>query len=24
MRDKGLIGKDIPYGEMVDPSYLPK
>jgi NitT/TauT family transport system substrate-binding protein len=24
MRDKGLIGRDIPYGEMVDPSYLPK
>jgi NitT/TauT family transport system substrate-binding protein len=24
MRDKGLIDRDIPYGEMVDPSYLPK
>ena len=24
MRDKGLISRDIPYGEMVDPSYLPK
>jgi NitT/TauT family transport system substrate-binding protein len=24
MRDKGLIGREIPYGEMVDPSYLPK
>jgi NitT/TauT family transport system substrate-binding protein len=24
MRAKGLIGRDIPYGEMVDPSYLPK
>jgi NitT/TauT family transport system substrate-binding protein len=24
MRDKGLISKDIPYGEMVDSSYLPK
>jgi NitT/TauT family transport system substrate-binding protein len=24
MRDKGLVGKDISYGEMVDPSYLPK
>jgi NitT/TauT family transport system substrate-binding protein len=24
MRDKGLVGRDIPYGEMVDPSYLPK
>jgi NitT/TauT family transport system substrate-binding protein len=24
MRDKGLIGRDIPYSEMVDPSYLPK
>jgi NitT/TauT family transport system substrate-binding protein len=24
MRDKGLIGRDIPYGEMVDSSYLPK
>jgi NitT/TauT family transport system substrate-binding protein len=24
MRDKGLIARDIPYGEMVDSSYLPK
>jgi NitT/TauT family transport system substrate-binding protein len=24
MREKGLIDKEIPYGEMVDPSYLPK
>jgi NitT/TauT family transport system substrate-binding protein len=24
MRDKGLVARDIPYGEMVDPSYLPK
>jgi NitT/TauT family transport system substrate-binding protein len=24
MRDKGLVGRDISYAEMVDPSYLPK
>jgi NitT/TauT family transport system substrate-binding protein len=24
MRDKGLISRDIPYGEIVDASYLPK
>jgi NitT/TauT family transport system substrate-binding protein len=24
MRDKGLLSRDIPYGEMVDPAYLPK
>ena len=22
-RDKGLVGRDIPYGDMVDPSFLP-
>jgi NitT/TauT family transport system substrate-binding protein len=24
MRDKGLVSRDISYGEMVDPAYLPK